>query len=66
MARFVKYDNETGAILEWGDAGEEHLEAAHDRGDSLILLKTEDPYVFDGLKVDLNSLRLVEKKPDDA
>lgn len=66
MARFVKYDNDTGAILEWGDAGEEHFEAAYERGDSLILLKTEDPYVFDGLKVDLNSLRLVEKKPDDA
>lgn len=66
MARFVKYDNQTGEILEWGEAGDEHLEAAFERGDSLILLKTEDPYVFDGLKVDLNSLRLVEKKPDDA
>ena len=62
MARFVKYDKETGVILEWGDAGDEHFEAAFERGDSLILLKTEDPYVFDGLKVDLKTNRLVESK----
>lgn len=61
MARFVKYDKETGAILEWGDAGDEHLEAAFERGDSLVLLKPDDPYVFGGLKVDLKTLRLVEK-----
>lgn len=61
--RFVKYDPDTGDILGWGDAGEENLAAAFSRGESMIVLKTEDPYVFDGLKVDVenNTLRLVEK-----
>jgi len=64
--RFAKYDPDTGEIVGSGDAGPEHLEAAYERGESLILLKTEDPYVFDGLRVDLKTLRIVKDETNDS
>lgn len=63
--RWLRYDPQTGDPLEWGEAGEEHLEAAHARGEALIVLRVDDPYVFDGKIVDVasGSLRLIDKEP---
>ena len=59
FVEFVPVDGK-GKIIGHGDCGDEHLEEAARRGKNLIVLKPGDPYVFDGLCVDLQTLRLIE------